>query len=199
MSVLGILIPIVVLLVVMNTGYALWSSKLNISTNVKLDYSAPALAVDVPKKENGQYVATTGFVSGTGRTAFDVVSEELSENSLTTTIKVHREQNVQLFSSNITVGFVMKNTAKDGSVYTDGKATQMEVSDSGGAVTKVSASVMPTTVSSGGSAEFKFAGRVDARKVSNTVCYKYAISYEVDGVTRYFYYTLKILPPDTVE
>lgn len=198
MSVLGILIPVVVLLFVMNIGYSLWSSKLNIHTNVELDYKAPALDVDVPKKDNGQYVATSGFANATGGTTFDLVSEKLSGNSLTTTIKVHKEKNVQLYSTDISIGFSLKNVS-DGT-YTDGKVTQKEVSDSQGSFKRkpISAKVLPTTVLSGSSAEFEFSGRVDCRLVTDVVYYTYDVTYDVGGITKHFYYTLKILPPDEV-
>lgn len=195
-SVLGILLPVLVLLIVMNTGYSLWSSKLNIRTKVSLDYKAPALDIVVPKQDSGQYVATTGFVNATGTTTFDLISEEYYSNSLVTTIKVHQEDGIALHASNITVGFIMKNTSNEGHLYTNGKTEQTESSYSKNAITKISATVSPTTISSGDSAEFKISARINSRNLQDATYFKYTITYEVDGVTKYFYYTLKILPPD---
>ena len=133
------------------------------------------------------------MTNGMGITWFDFVSDEYSDNSLTTTIKVHKNLGTAWFSSNLNVGFSLKNNSQSGIIYTNGKVTQLEVSNPGASVSNVSATILPTTITSGESATFTFAAKVDRSSVKNSTYYKYAITYDVNGVERYFFYTLKIL------
>ncbi len=192
-SALAIIGAVIVVLIVMNTGYSLWSSKLNIYGKVTLDYEPPAIEVNVPTTANNKYTNETGMTSDIGATFFDFVSDEYSGNNLTTTIKVHKNFGTAWFSSNLNVTFSLKNNSKEGFVYTNGKVTQLEVSNPGASVSNVSATILPTTIASGESATFTFAAKVDRSSVRNSTYYKYAITYDVNGVERYFFYTLKIL------
>ncbi len=192
-SALAIIGAVIVVLIVMNTGYSLWSSKLNIYGKVTLDYEPPAIEVNVPTTANNKYTNETGMTSDIGATFFDFVSDEYSGNNLTTTIKVHKNFGTAWFSSNLNVTFSLKNNSKEGFVYTNGKVTQLEVSNPGASVSNVSATILPTTIASGESATFTFSAKVDRSSVKNSTYYKYAITYDVNGVERYFFYTLKIL------
>lgn len=192
-SALAIIGAVIVVLIVMNTGYSLWSSKLNIYGKVTLDYEPPAIEVNVPTTANNKYTNETGMTSDIGATFFDFVSDEYSGNNLITTIKVHKNFGTAWFSSNLNVTFSLKNNSKEGFVYTNGKVTQLEVSNPGASVSNVSATILPTTIASGESATFTFSAKVDRSSVKNSTYYKYAITYDVNGVERYFFYTLKIL------
>ena len=192
-SALAIISAVIVVLIVMNTGYSLWSSKLNIYGKVTLNYEPPPIDVKVPTTEENKYTTTSGMTNGLGITWFDFVSDEYSGNSLTTTIKVHKNFGTAWFSSNLNVGFSLKNNSQSGIIYTNGKVTQLEVSNPGASVSNVSATILPTTITSGESATFTFAAKVDRSSVKNSTYYKYAITYDVNGVERYFFYTLKIL------
>ena len=192
-SALAIIGAVIVVLIVMNTGYSLWSSKLNIYGKVTLNYEPPPIDVKVPTTEENKYTTASGMTNGMGVTWFDFVSDEYSDNSLTTTIKVHKNLGTAWFSSNLNVGFSLKNNSQSGIIYTNGKVTQLEVSNPGASVSNVSATILPTTITSGGSATFTFAAKVDRSSVKNSTYYKYAITYDVNGVERYFFYTLKIL------
>ena len=101
--------------------------------------------------------------------------------------------NPKLVERNLNVGFSLKNNSQSGIIYTNGKVTQLEVSNPGASVSNVSATILPTTITSGESATFTFAAKVDRSSVKNSTYYKYAITYDVNGVERYFFYTLKIL------
>ena len=192
-SALAIISAVIVVLIVMNTGYSLWSSKLNIYGKVTLNYEPPPIDVKVPTTEENKYTTTSGMTNGMGITWFDFVSDEYSGNSLTTTIKVHKNFGTAWFSSNLNVGFSLKNNSQSGIIYTNGKVTQLEVSNPGASVSNVSATILPTTITSGESETFTFAAKVDRSSVKNSTYYKYAITYDVNGVERYFFYTLKIL------
>ena len=192
-SALAIISAVIVVLIVMNTGYSLWSSKLNIYGKVTLNYEPPPIDVKVPTTEENKYTTTSGMTNGMGITWFDFVSDEYSGNSLTTTIKVHKNFGTAWFSSNLNVGFSLKNNSQSGIIYTNGKVTQLEVSNPGASVSNVSATILPTTITSEESATFTFAAKVDRSSVKNSTYYKYAITYDVNGVERYFFYTLKIL------
>ena len=75
-SALAIISAVIVVLIVMNTGYSLWSSKLNIYGKVTLTYEPPPIDVKVPTTEENKYTTTSGMTNGMGITWFDFVSDE---------------------------------------------------------------------------------------------------------------------------
>lgn len=60
-SALMIIIVAIVTVIVMNIGYSLWSSKLNIYGKVTLDFDPPPIEVVVPAKGSNVYTSHTGF------------------------------------------------------------------------------------------------------------------------------------------
>jgi len=176
----------------MNVGYSIWSDKLNIYGKVTLDFEPPSLSTQVISTGEGRYTTDSGLDIGNIH-FIDIVSEEYLDNSLVTTLKVHKNLGMSWFSTDINISFLLKNTSKEGYLYTDGKVTQLEVSNYGGAVNRVSTSILPSTISSGSSADFNFSARINRINMRQDVYYKYAITFDVDGVTRYFFYTIKIL------
>lgn len=192
-SAVVIIIAILIVLIVMNTGYSLWNSKLNIYGKVTLDFTPPAIDVIVPNTGKNAYTTNSGFSDGWLFTYFDFVSDEYSENSLTTTIKVHSNLGMALIGTNITVGFNLKNISNEGYVYTNGTVTKMEYADPGGAISNESGTLSKKTILANNTDTFTFSAYVDRGALKNTTYYKYAITYDVNGVTRYFFYTIKIL------
>ena len=124
---------------------------------------------------------------------FDLVSEEYKKNELITTLRVQKNSLSDWISSDLMVNFSLKNTSKNGYVYTDGKVSQLEVSNPGEALKNVSASIVPTTVSANQSSVFNFSTSINRSEIKGSAYYKYAITYKVNGVERYFFYTIKIL------
>lgn len=60
-SALTVIIVAIVTVIIMNVGYSLWSSKLNIYGKVTLDFEPPPIEVVVPARENNIYTEHTGF------------------------------------------------------------------------------------------------------------------------------------------
>lgn len=133
------------------------------------------------------------FLIRYGSTFFDFVSDTYTGNLLVTTIKVHKNLNMALFSADISVGFSLKNTSAGGDLYTSGTVTQLEVSNPSSAISNVSATILPTTISSGQSADFNFSATINRRNLKSNAYYKYAITYDVNGIKKYFFYTINIL------
>lgn len=192
-SVLTIIIIAVLALVIVNIGYSMWSSRLSIYGKVSLDFNPPVLETTVVPIEQGKYVNITGLTNDLGVQLFDLVSEEYKENELVTTLKVHENLATDWLASDVTVNFSLKNNSSSGYVYTDGKVTQVEVANPGGALKNVNAGLVPVSISSGQTAVFNFSANVNRAGVKDSTYYKYAITYKVNDITRYFFYTIKIL------
>ena len=192
-SVFSILVITIALLGTLNIGYSLWSSKLNISGKVTLDEVPQPLDVSLISNGNGGYITNTGFQTEEG-TWFDFISDEYIDNSLITTIKVHENSNIDWFSSDIMITFSMKNTSNEGYLYSDGKVSLMEFSDSGKAVNNVTTNILPPNLETGKTSSMVFSATINRNDIKENTYYKYAVTYNVDGLTRYFYYTIKILP-----
>ena len=107
-----------------------------------------------------------------------------TDNSLVTTIKVHKNLNIALFPADISIGFSLQNTSTVGDLYTGGSVTQIEVSNPNSAI---------SNVSSGQNADFNFSATINRRNLKSNAYYKYAITYDVNGVKKYFFYTINIL------
>ena len=193
MSTLAIILIVLAFLVVMNVGYSLWSSKLNISGTVTLDLDPPAIEASVIPNADNRYVNVSGLTNDSGIELFDLVSEEYKKNELVTTLRVHKNSLSDWISSDLMVNFSLKNTSENGYVYTDGKVSQLEVSNPGEALKNVSATVVPATVSANQSSVFNFSASVNRSEVKGSAYYKYAITYKANGIERYFFYTIKIL------
>lgn len=192
MSTLTIILVVIIFLIVMNVGYSLWSSKLNITGEVSLDFDPPAIETEVILNDS-RYVNIGGITNDSGTVLFDIVSEEYKSNNLVTTLKVHKNTLSDWISTDIIASFSLKNTSKEGYVYTDGKVTLVEVSNPGEALKNVSANIVPTNVSSNQSSAFNFSASVNRAEIKDSAYYKYAITYKVNGIERYFFYTIKIL------
>lgn len=193
MSTLAIILIVLAFLVIMNVGYSLWSSKLNISGKVTLDFDPPAIEVSVVPSTDNRYVNVSGLTNDSGTVLFDFVSDEYKENELITTLRVHKNSLSDWISSDIMINFSLKNTSAAGYVYTDGKVSQLEVSNSREPLKNVSTTIVPTNVSANQSAVFNFSASVNRSEIKGSVYYKYAITYKGNDIERYFFYTIKIL------
>lgn len=193
MSALGIVIAVIAILIIMNTGYALWSSKLNIYGKVDLSLNPPKLDVTVPSTGSGRFTQHIGFSSDLGDW-FEFVSDEYTEDSLVTTIRAYANSGLVSDTKDIGVNFMLKNTSSSGGSYTNGKITNLEVSNPGGAVSGISTGLSSSSINSGESSVFNFSANVNREKLRNSTYFKYAISYDDSGVRKYFFYTIRMLP-----
>lgn len=193
MSTLAIILIVLAFLVIMNIGYSLWSSRLNISGKVTLDFEPPAIEASVVPDENNHYVTLVGLNDDSGNALFDLVSEEYTGNELITTLRVHKNSLSDWISTDIMANFSLKNISENGYVYTNGTVTKMEVSNPGEALKNVRASVVPTKFSANHISFFSFSATVNRSEIKGSAYYKYAITYKANDIERYFFYTIKIL------
>ena len=189
-SALGVAAIIIVILIVMNTGYALWSSKLNIHGKVDLSLNPPKLEVEIPQVGSNVYTHHIGF-SNDEENYFKFISDEYSDNSLVTTIKVNSELNEIEDKKEIGINFSIKNTS--GNTLTEGMIKNKETSNPGGAVTGISTNLSKKTIAQGDSTVFNFQATIDTKQIKDNTYFRYSISYTESGITKYFYYTIKII------
>lgn len=192
-SAIAILIVVIAILIFMNTGYSLWSSKLDIYGKVTLDFDPPLLEVSLVPESKERIVTNTNLSSDTF-SYFSFVSNDYANNSLVNTIQVEKNFGVAWTSKEISSKFTIKNSSKEGNMYTNGKVQLIEFYDPGRAVSNINTTLLPTTISSGNVADFNFSATINRGALTNNTFYKYAITYDVNGITRYFFYTMKILP-----
>jgi hypothetical protein len=183
---------LIVVLMAINVGYSLWSSKLTINGKVTLDYEPQPLEVQIVPITSKSYTSNTGFSDG-DNVYFEFLSDKYENNNLITTIEsTLNDEN----SSDISVSFSMKNTSQEGFLYSNGKIELIESYDPEKAVTNPKMVLTSTTVASGDTVTAKFYATVDNKNLDKNTYYKYQISFDVDGVTEYFYYTIKIQTND---
>lgn len=126
-----------------------------------------------------------------GLDEFDIYKDQISENNLTTTLKIsNSSENIR----NINASFSMKNISKNGDLYTDGKVKLVEHSKNVEAISNVSANLSKSVIESGNVDMFNFRTDIDRTILENSAYYKYEIAYNVNGIQKNFYYTINIIP-----
>lgn len=126
-----------------------------------------------------------------GLDEFDIYKDQISENNLTTTLKIsNSSENIR----NINASFSMKNISKNGDLYTDGKVKLVEHSKNVEAISNVSANLSKSVIESGNVDMFNFRTDIDRTILENSAYYKYEIVYNVNGIQKNFYYTINIIP-----
>lgn len=80
-----------------------------------------------------------------------------------------------------------------GKIFVNGKVEEVEASNFNNAVLYPGPKLANSTIASGESTECYLAAMISLPNLTRDVYYKYLITYEVDGITKNFYYTIKIL------
>lgn len=128
-----------------------------------------------------------------GLDEFDIYKDQISENNLTTTLKIsNSSENIR----NINASFSMKNISKNGDLYTDGKVKLVEHSKNVEAISNVSVNLSKSVIESGNIDIFNFRTDIDRTILENSAYYKYEIIYNVNGIQKNFYYTVNIVPTE---
>lgn len=189
LSLMSIVIAIMVVTVIMTTGYALWGTKLNISGEAIADMDPAYLRLNVELSNvgTGRYTTLTDSENG-----FLFVSDSYSDNSLVTTIRA--QKNIEMIP--IIVSFNMKNNSAEGNLYTDGVISKIDISNQGGAISDEECLISKTQISSGNAVRVDFSADVDCEKLVSPTYFKYEISYKENNVKKYFYYTIRLLPKE---
>ena len=185
-SLFSIILIIMVFLLLLSTGYALWGSKLHISGKAVAEKQVP----DNPELEiavvshNGAYTSVEGSSED-----IVLVSESLTENLLKSTLKIDEEEGL----IPLNISFQIKNNSTE-EIYTDGKITDVEVSYPSGSISNYFRSISNSQISYGEISKFNYSAMIDTEKFTAEGKYRFEISFDVNGTTKYFYYELRILP-----
>lgn len=201
-----ILLILIVILVVISTSYALWSTTLYINGTVSGTYEEPKLPVEIPSQgtdSNGinRYTSNVDMIVDINgwiqREVYTVQNEEYnqSENKITTTIKQSYVQSIlrNTVTAEITLQ-IPNNTSSD---FVNGQITLTESNDTAGILRGSWTGTLSdnNTISAGGTATVTITGSLKAyTTVASNTYFNFTISYEVDGVTYYFYYNLVFVP-----
>ena len=200
-----ILVILIAILVVISTSYALWSTTLYINGTVSGTYEEPKLPVEIPSQgtdSNGvnRYTSNVDMIVDIGfmqREVYTVQSEEYnqSENKITTTIK---QSYVQVFLKNtVTAEITLQIPNNTSSDFINGQISLTESNDTAGILSGSWTGTLSdnNTISAGGVATVAIQGSLKAyTTVASNTYFNFTISYEVGGVTYYFYYNLVFVP-----
>lgn len=189
---------LIIVLILMSTSYSLWNTNLYIKGDVTLEYQEPELSVNVPSQgrdDNGiDRVTVNADMVVMWQDIYRVTAEEYEGNTITTTIKhIYMQQWGTWFNPDLNISFeIQNNTSQD---YTDGMIELIEYSDNNNIFQGLSYTTSNTTITAGGSSEISISATLRGNQtVADNTYYSFAISYMVEGVRRYFYYNVILLP-----
>lgn len=192
LSVFWVAVLITASLLIVSTGYALWSTRLNISGKVDLSLNRPALNVSIVPIGNGRYTRflENGDVDTATLDIIESVSDVYENDSLTTTVKVNSATEVDEVK-NFGISFDLKNVSSG--TITDGKVLNIETSNPGGAVSGAELRLKPGNVASGSTTTVFYSAGVNVNELKGLSYYRYEIRYDENGITKCFYFTVRIV------
>ena len=190
--ILFIVLAIVAVIIIMNTGYSLWQTKLNINGNVVLENESTDLEVSIVPTNYG-YINLLESFDSNGTANFTHISDKFENNNLTTTLKVSRNSG-DISNKKLKLSFDMKNISNNGHMYTNGTIKNIDKKDTSSAVSNININLSSKNVSEGSIATITYSSLVNLEKITQPVTYKYEISFKIKGKTKYCYYTIVILP-----
>ena len=193
-SILTLMVPIVIAIFIMNGGYSMWSSKLNISGIVHLEKKETKLSVIPLVVENGRYINYSGFANA--ETAyFSWKNDSYYDNDLSSNIQVITNSSD---SKNITISFKLKNDSTEGVTYKNGTIMVDKKVDSGNAIKSNSYSISKNQLNTGDITTVELNYAIQTDLITTGTYIKYLIKYDaeenVGTVPYYYYYTLYLVP-----
>lgn len=194
-SLISIIVPIIIVLLIMNGGYSMWTSKLNIAGRVTLEKKETKLEVSPIAIEGGRYINYSGFSNGE-TVYFKWNGDSIDENSLSSNISVENANNNK--AVDFSISFTLKNNSSDGVSYTGGTIIQDKKVDSGNAIKSSSYTLSNSELNSGDSTTVKLNYSVQRKSINSGTYIRYIIKYDTQGtvepVPYYYYYTIYISP-----
>ena len=190
--ILFIVLAIVAVIIIMNTGYSLWQTKLNINGRVILENEPTDLEVTIMPTKYG-YTVPSNLSDKDGTENFIFISDEYEGNNLTTTLRAAKK-NGNTNNKKLNISFDMKNISNNGDMYTNGSIENENKTDHSKAISKPNINLSSRNISVGNISTIRYSSTVNLKKITQTVSYKYKISFDVNGRKKYFYYTIVILP-----
>lgn len=194
-SVYAVMASIIIVIVLVSTAYALWSSNLNINGNVDVNYVEPQLSFTPTQPSSGRYTTNTTFqtrwgIFGVAKVTIFTISGDSYENNIVTTNLVNNGTSLVTSTISVTFTITLQNTSD--TTYTDGKVTTSE-EDTSGYMTPTRQTLSSTTVASGGTTKLTAVITLQADASTPTGSYEdYKICFTVNGVPRYFHYKILV-------
>ena len=184
-------ITLLVSICMIGVGYATWSTDLEINGVVTGAYEEPALEVEVVP--NGDRLsANTEFNAGLFNVdVFHFVGDSYDGKNTVVTSISNAYKTWITSSTTVTFNFSIKNNS--GRQYTNGNVVVSEY-DPDGRITPNSQSLSLTTVASGETTTLTAEVKFDAKNDLTIGSYiQFDISYDVDGVKRYYHYKVLVV------
>lgn len=190
-----IFLIILIICILMATGYSIFSTELNINGTVNL---IPKTDIEIPsvgEDENGvtRFTGSSKFTSPRlGIEVFRITSETAEGNVITTNLQVI---NTTFLGLNLVAEAEITLTIQNNSGYTftNGSIILLE-SNNTQIMTDGNQVLDKTTVENGGSAVATITGTMTSKYVTTGTYYKYQIQFDVNGSTQYFYYIINMIP-----
>lgn len=195
-----IVVVLIVILLFISTSYSLWSTQLYIEGNVTGEFEPPLLPIDIDMVSNNRY--TEGSISRHWLygNMFSIDSDSFDKISNTLTTKINIEETVLVVLNpevQLNVSFTIQNNTDTN--FLNGNIKLISYSDPNQIINvnnlnnNISITEENRTINSGSSGEISISTTM--YKTTNNLTsayYNFEITYDVDGITHYFYYNIVI-------
>ena len=183
----------IVICIVMATGYSMYNETLTIKGTAIAKMEEEIIVPPVGTDDNGvdRFSATTSVENLFGMELLRVTDEECVGNSITTTMEVVSRFSIGGKSLDISLQI------QNGSKYTfkNGQIELIDSSDSGNSYRTNNVTLSDVTVEPGASTTAQIEGTVYVTRIQTETDYKFKISFDSeDGDIKEFYYTIKLEP-----
>lgn len=196
-SSLCILVPVILIFLVMNNSFSIWTANLNISgtaTAIRQEQTIELSPVLVSTGKYTNFSGNAGLLSNWFNWNSDTID---SSNSLSTRITDTGYATSLKPQCQLTLTFNLKNTSSEGITYING-TTQLDTkSDPGSAISSNTCRLSKTSLSPGQQTTVTLDFTVTRRKLQSGSYLKYAIIYYVtnelgENIPYTYYYTVYI-------
>ncbi|MFR5765681.1 MAG: hypothetical protein ACLUF5_03730 [Clostridia bacterium] len=197
-----LLIMLIVVLIATSISYAIWNTQLHIYGTVTGEKTEPKLPVTITslgEDSNGvtRYTDSSDsvFISATWKDVIlKITSETYEDNMITTNLKHNKKQ--YIWKSDYTVNIKVPLPNQSGYDFTDGMIEKVtdQCSDAN-AVFKDPTWATTETIANGETGTMIITGIINGGStIAANTYYTFKASYMVDGIRRYFYYKLVLIP-----
>lgn len=191
-----VILILIVIIILMSTSYSLWQTELKVQGTITSKYEPPDLPIQIPsqgKDDNGiDRVTVNTDMKFALTTIFEVTDEVYENNKITTTISHVYHQVLGSTSPSMKITFSIPNSANK--TFTNGTISLTDYNDSNSTLENLDYTVSPTTIEPGDSSTVTITGKVRGnRDVADNTFYNFTITFNIDGVKHYFYYSIIFL------
>lgn len=191
-----IFLVILIICIMMATGYSIFSTELNINGTVNL---IPKTDIEIPsvgEDENGvtRFTGSSSFGAAiSNKELFRITSETAEGNVITTNLQVINTTGLWGLTAYTNARITLTIQNNSGYTFTNGSISLLE-SNNSDVMTNGKQVLDKATVENGETAVATITGTMYPKNVTEGTYYKYQIQYDVNGTTQYFYYILNVIP-----